>query len=476
MLCRFIQLCIGIVMVCLIRVECSCPSQCWCSNVSAICRSSLTRFPSNLPSEISTLSVNGMFSKRNNITSIQTSYFSSFLNFKRLYMTFGNVNEIPDGAFPTTLLILDISFNKIMNISEGTFSAQTRLRHLHLSGNTGVTISKSAFSGLTMLTELYMAEMNLSVLDIHLFRSLYMLKKLDIHGNIIRSLDWSFTKIANELSYIDISGNLFTVLSNTSVMGLRKIKTIELEINPWRCTCALEWIKMLPSPKPEQVVCSSPDSLKYQSIINVPSSKLICVPASVRCTSYSFIGAYHTQVNISCTYGGDPFPDVIWTRPDGTKLQYYNYDHPNYYVSDRGVLTIKSLSVVDDGVWKLQVNNIKKQNVKSLGLTVTDIPTTTAVSPTVNSTRQPVRTTSNRSTPTTKLITTQFYTITYKQSSTTSSRVQDDNKTSPVVVCVSVVSGIVLLTIVIIIICFVLSKGVGFRFFRRRAVEELHPH
>lgn len=215
--------------------------------------------------------------------------------------------------------------------------------------------------------------MGIKVFDKRLLEHLPMLKVLDLHGNKLKHLDWTLTETLTSLSYIDISGNLFSELSNSSIMTLHHIKSINLSNNNWKCNCALEWVKVLPSPIPESVDCSGPSSVRYLSIVNVPSSQLTCVPASVRCSTVSFTGKYHTQLNISCSFGGDPFPGVSWIRPDGVKLQYYNYDHPNYVVSETGMLTIKSLDILDDGRWTLHVNNVKKQNSVSLSVTVTGV-------------------------------------------------------------------------------------------------------
>jgi hypothetical protein len=186
-------------------------------------------------------------------------------------------------------------------------------------------------------------------------------------------------------------------------------------------------------------------------------------------------------MSISCTIGGDPFPDVIWIRPDGARLQYYNYSHPNYSVSDKGVMTITSLRTVDDGVWKLQVNNARKQNEQSLRLTVSDITTTTtttsAISNTGTATGNTATTTSTTtsrmstpqtSNPTIESMTTELYTVNAHRTNTGSSSVQSDDTMT--IVWVSVIGGIVFTTIVIIVVYCVLSRFTGFRFFRHRRV------
>ncbi|XP_022324908.2 uncharacterized protein LOC111125415 [Crassostrea virginica] len=387
-------------------VASACPTGCQCSNVSAICSPGLTSMPQGFPSEFTALQLSGSYATKNQIPSIETSTFNSLQQLERLYMAFCNVESIASGSLPTTLRTLDLSFNKLGEIAENTFKGLTKLKVLSLSGNNGTEIQISAFKDLTSLRELYLAEMGLTKLDKRII-SLPTLKTLDIHGNKLKRIDWSFTKISVNLAYIDISGNIFEELSNSSIMSLQHIKSIHLNDNEWHCTCALGWVKVLPSPIPESVACSSPDSLQYLSIVNVPSSQLTCVPASVTCASNSHSGKYHTSLIISCTFGGDPFPEVTWVRPDGTELKYYNYNHSNYVVSENGSLTIMSLDIVDDGQWTLQANNVKKQNQQSLTVTVTDIPTTTTTTTSTTTTTTPTTTsTTTTTTPTTTTSTT----------------------------------------------------------------------
>lgn len=221
-------------------------------------------------------------------------------------MTFSNIIEVVCGALPTTLITLDLSYNNIQEISDCSLKGLTRRKQLHLTENNETTISYSAFRDLGRLSELYMAQMGIEVFDKRLLEHLPMLKVLDLHGNKLKRIDWTFTKTLTSLSYIDISENLFSELSNSSIMTLSHIKSIHLNDNNWKCNCALEWVKVLPSPIPESVNCSRPLSVRYLSIVNVPSSQLTCVPASVRCSSSSYSGKYHTQLNISCSFGGTP--------------------------------------------------------------------------------------------------------------------------------------------------------------------------
>ena len=275
--------------------------------------------------------------------------------------------------------------------------------------------------------------MGLTKLDKRII-SLPTLKTLDIDGNKLKRIDWSFTKISVNLAYIDISGNIFEELSNSSIMSLQNIKSIHLNDNEWHCSCALEWVRVLPSPIPESVRCSTPDSLHdlYLFIVNVPSSQLTCVPASVSCASNSHSGKYHTSLSISCTFGGDPFPEVTWVRPDGTELKYYNYNHSNYVVSENGSLTIMSLDIVDDGQWTLQANNVKRQNQQSLTVTVTDIPTTTT------------NTTATTTTTTTTTPTTTSTTTTTSQTTTRSAIIPTPSTPTMTILytMISVLSGI----------------------------------
>ena len=139
------------------RVLSACPAGCQCSNVSAICSPGLTSMPQGFPSEFTALQLSGSYATKNQIPSIETSTFNSLQNLERLYMAFCNVESIASGSLPTALRTLDLSFNKLSEITENTLKGLTKLRVLNLSGNNGTEIQVSAFKDLTLLRELFLA-------------------------------------------------------------------------------------------------------------------------------------------------------------------------------------------------------------------------------------------------------------------------------------------------------------------------------
>lgn len=141
--CKWFNLVLTLVGTVSLPGEGSCPTACSCSNVSAICRPGLTRFPSGLPPGLTAIWVSGTYSSRNIIPIITTPYLHSRL--ERLYMTFSNIIEVVCGALPTTLITLDLSYNNIQEISDCSLKGLTRRKQLHLTENNETTISYSAF-------------------------------------------------------------------------------------------------------------------------------------------------------------------------------------------------------------------------------------------------------------------------------------------------------------------------------------------
>lgn len=140
----------------------------------------------------------------------------------------------------------------------------------------------------------------------------------------------------------------------------------------------------------------------------------------------------------------------------------YNYDHPNYVVSETGMLTIKSLDILDDGRWTLHVNNVKKQNSVSLSVTVTGISTTT----TTTTTTTKGTSTFSLTAPSTSSMTT--ITATFGNTLAMDSKSRGGSAT---VVCLTVLGSLVLvISIAVFFLC--LFNVCGLRFLRRRSVHD----
>lgn len=131
----------------------------------------------------------------------------------------------------------------------------------------------------------------------------------------------------------------------------------------------------------------------------------------------------------------------------------------------RNWCAIKSLDVVDNGRWTLHANYVKRQNVVSLTVTVTDIPTATTTIKITKCTSDPSLTATSSSLKTTIPTTFGITTATDSKNSEISRGV------SATVVCLTVLGSLVLVTsVVVFFLC--LFSVFGLPLVRRHSVHD----
>ncbi|OWF37241.1 Leucine-rich repeat and fibronectin type III domain-containing protein 1 [Mizuhopecten yessoensis] len=125
--------------------------------------------------------------------------------------------------------------------------------------------------------------------------------------------------------------------------------------NPLQCNCELRWLKhstkkaLDPEYASDALVCYGPERLKYAPILRVPDLEFKCVaPQIVNCTTETYVVMETSSLRMWCELGGDPYPDVTWTRYDGKNVEFTYENTSNYYVSRTGSLDIFNVSQADD--------------------------------------------------------------------------------------------------------------------------------
>ncbi|XP_052097895.1 toll-like receptor 1 [Mytilus californianus] len=107
------------------------------------------------------------------------------------------------------------------------------------------------FKPLDNLESLLLHSTDLIDLPRNLLTNFRKLRKLNLHDNSIHTLDHSSEIFGNmtSLKFLDLSSNLISIMNKTSLPStlLNSLEQINLEANPFSCTCDqkwfLEWIK-----------------------------------------------------------------------------------------------------------------------------------------------------------------------------------------------------------------------------------------
>uniref|UniRef100_A0A3Q1G201 SLIT and NTRK-like family, member 2 n=1 Tax=Acanthochromis polyacanthus TaxID=80966 RepID=A0A3Q1G201_9TELE len=205
---------------------------------------------------------------------------------KKLHLT-GNYLQViyrTDLTEYSSLELLHLGNNRIAVIQEGAFENLTNLRRLYLNGNYIESLSQSLFAGLQSLQYLYL-EYNI-IKDIlpQTFNSLHNLQLLFLNNNLLRSLPDNVFG-GTMLTRLNLRNNHFSYLPVRGVLDqLSAFIQIDLQENPWDCTCDIvalkNWMELSStSVVVNEITCDSPSkhagrllrSLRNEAICPEPS-------------------------------------------------------------------------------------------------------------------------------------------------------------------------------------------------------------
>uniref|UniRef100_A0A8C6U601 Leucine rich repeat containing 24 n=1 Tax=Neogobius melanostomus TaxID=47308 RepID=A0A8C6U601_9GOBI len=297
MLPRVLLLVVGVGVTCLSRPLLGCPSGCRCYSLTVECGSiGIKEIPQGVPALTETI-----FLQDNAITQIRLQDMSRLAQLHYLYLQNNSISALEPGAF----------------------SSQGQLLELALNGNLIHLVSPDMFRGLEHLRILYLAGNQISRVQDYTFRGLQRLQELHLQENSIELLAERALTGLSSLALLDLSRNHLSTLGSSSLTPLVSLQVLRVTENPWRCDCALGWLRtwisgdgqrLLSSAEQRRLMCSEPPRLSHLSLVEVAPNSLVCIPPVVQLEPSHLTVRLGESLRVSCQASGYPQPQVTWKK------------------------------------------------------------------------------------------------------------------------------------------------------------------
>ncbi|XP_040281252.1 SLIT and NTRK-like protein 6 [Bufo bufo] len=221
-----------------------------------------------IPCHCSSYSVSGnlIHCQEQNIESI-SDLESLPLNPRKLILAGNIIHRIYKSDFTEygTLEMLHLGNNLIELIQEQSFQNLTKLQKLYLNGNHLRSLNSGIFIGLLSIEYLYLEYNAISEISSGTFSVMPKLKVLYLNNNLLKTLpEYIFSGVP--LSKLNLKSNQFVNIPLRTVLEeLALLTQIDLQENPWDCTCNLtglqKWIQIYKMAIISDVFCHSPKKL-----------------------------------------------------------------------------------------------------------------------------------------------------------------------------------------------------------------------
>ncbi|XP_044162572.1 SLIT and NTRK-like protein 4 [Bufo gargarizans] len=180
----------------------------------------------------------------------------------------------------THAVSLQLGNNKLQNIEGGAFQGLSALKQLHLNNNELKILRADTFLGIENL-EYLQADYNLiKYIERGAFNKLHKLKVLILNDNLISALPDNIFRFAS-LTHLDIRGNRIQKMPYIGVLEhIGRVVELQLEDNPWNCTCDLlplkAWLENMPyNIYIGEAICETPSDL-YGRLLKETNKQELC--------------------------------------------------------------------------------------------------------------------------------------------------------------------------------------------------------
>ncbi|KAF3837900.1 hypothetical protein F7725_009668 [Dissostichus mawsoni] len=180
----------------------------------------------------------------------------------------------------THAVSLQLGNNKLQNLEGGAFMGMSALKQLHLNNNELKVLRADTFYGIENL-EYLQADYNLiKYIEKGAFNKLHRLKVVILNDNLVQALPDNIFRFAS-LTHLDIRGNRIQKIPYIGVLEhIGRIVELQLDDNPWNCTCDLAPLKAWLENMPYNIfigeaICETPSDL-YGRLLKETNKQELC--------------------------------------------------------------------------------------------------------------------------------------------------------------------------------------------------------
>ncbi|XP_054447540.1 leucine-rich repeat, immunoglobulin-like domain and transmembrane domain-containing protein 3 [Pteronotus mesoamericanus] len=309
-----------------------------------------------------------------------------------------DMNEVPMNV-PVDTVKLRIEKTVVRSIPAEAFYYLVELQYLWVTYNSVTSLDASSFYNLRQLHELRLDGNSLDAFPWTSLLDMPRLRTLGLHNNRITSVPNEAVRYLKNLAYLDLSSNRLTTLPPEFLESWSHVLTpsprsldvsprriiLGLQDNPWFCDCHIsKMIEMSRVADPSVVlldprmVCSEPESLA--GILFQRAVLDHCLQPSVTASATQITSAVGSNVLLRCDATGYPTPQLAWTRPDSSSVNYTVIQESPGEGVRWSVISLTGISYKDAGDYKCKAKNLAGMSEAVVTVTVVGVVTTAIAS------------------------------------------------------------------------------------------------